>query len=224
MDLQSRFERLGGPIEPVPTEAIDADLGRGRRAVRRRRTMQAAAGSAFGLAAIVAGVALGGGTAEPDRTPAVAQVAPGGLRLVEYRGPQPKDFTVDKVPDGYFIQNDDETGLTIAPISVQSKPPGIDPSKAPMYDPRDLGGKIGIYLEQKEYRGAVDGEKVTVAGRPAILHPIGPTWQLLLSASPEVYATVQFDVALSREQMLELGAGLHVHPDAIRQAAGATGK
>jgi hypothetical protein len=223
MDLQSRLERLGGPIEPVPADAIDADLDRGRRAVRRRRTVQTAAGSAFGVAAIVAAVAFTGahgGVDGPDRTPAVAQVVPGNLRLVEYRGPQPKHFTVDKVPDGYFIQNDDRTGLTIAPTSVRSRPPGIDPSKAPMYDPRDLTGKIGIYLETKEYRGAVDGEQVTVAGRPAILHPIGPTWQLLISASPKVYATVQFDVALSREQMLELGAGLHVDAEAVKRAAG----
>jgi hypothetical protein len=41
-----------------------------------------------------------------------------------------------------------------------------------------------------------------------------------MSVSPEVYATVQVDVPLSREQILELGAGLHVHREAIERAAG----
>jgi hypothetical protein len=94
-----------------------------------------------------------------------------------------------------------------------------------MYNPRDLGGKIGIYLERKDTRGSnADGEKVTVAGHPAIMHPIGPTWQLLISVSPDVYATIQFDVSLSRPQMLELGAGLHVHQEAIDRMAASIGK
>ena len=226
MDLQTRFQRLGGPIEAASAEVIEADLARGHRAVRRRRAAQAIAGSAFGIAAIVAAfsfiAATSGDGSGSQRAPAVAESATSGLRLVDYGGTQPKYFTIDRVPEGFFIQNDDEGGLTIAPDSARNPGPEIDPSKSPLYNPRDLGGKIGIYLELKSVRDPVDGAKVTTGTHQAVMHPIGPTWQLLISVSPDVYATVQFDVPLSREQMVEIGAGLHVHQDAIdRMAASA---
>ncbi|MEU8235497.1 hypothetical protein AB0C12_38420 [Actinoplanes sp. NPDC048967] len=50
----------------------------------------------------------------------------------------------------------------------------------------------------------------------AVPHSVGSTRPLVMSVSPEVYATVQVDVPLSRE----LGAGLHVHREAIERAAG----
>ncbi|WP_203830500.1 hypothetical protein [Actinoplanes palleronii] len=228
MDLHTRLDRFGGPIETATSDTVTADLARAHRAVRRRRTARTVAGSAFGVAAIVAAVsftgAVVGNRPGSPPAPAVAESTVAGLRLVDYRGEQPKYFTIAKVPAGFFVQNDDEGGLTIAPDAVRDPSPGVDPSKAPMYDPRDLGGKIGIYLEQRAYRDPVDGEKVTVAGHEAVLHPIGPTWQLIISVSPQVYATVQADVPLSRDQLLELGAGLRVSPEAIARMAAATGK
>ncbi|BCY10855.1 hypothetical protein [Actinoplanes sp. L3-i22] len=231
MDLQTRLQRFGGPIEAASADLVAADVARGQRAARRRRTFQTAAVAAFGVAAIVATISVTGAVTGTPTAPPVAgsstvagSTAAGGLRLVDYAGEQPKNFTVDKVPEGYFVQNDDEGGLTIAPDAVRNPPAGIDPSKAPMYDPRDLGGKIGIYLEPKFYReGTDDGEKVTVGGHPAVIHGIGPTQQLMILVSPKVYATIQADVPLSREQLLELGAGLHVHQEAIDRMAAATG-
>ncbi|WP_436532644.1 hypothetical protein [Actinoplanes sp. HUAS TT8] len=226
MDLQTRLQHFGGPIEAVSADTIAEDVARGRRAVRRRRTILTTAVSAFGAVAIVATISLTGAvTGAPSAPPVAGSTNAGrGLTLVDYVGEQPRYFTVDKVPEGYFIQNDDEGGLTIAPDAVKNPPAGIDPSRAPMYDPRDLGGKIGIYLEPKWYReGNDDGEKVTVGGHPAVIHGIGPTQQLMILVSPKVYATVQADVPLSREQLLELGAGLHVHQEAIDRMAAATG-
>jgi hypothetical protein len=224
MDLHTRFEHLGGPVDPASAEEIAADLGRGRRAARRRRTVQVVAGSAFGVAAIAATFSLVAAGPAPDagsgRAPAVAQASTGGLTLVDYRGPQPKDFTVDKVPDGFFIQKDDWTGLTIAPVSVRHPGPGVDPSKSPMYDPHQLTGKIGIFLEERAFRGELTGEKVTVGEHQAVLHDIESTRQLVIAVSPEVYATVQVDVPLSRDQIIALGAGLHVHQEAIDHKAG----
>lgn len=226
MDLQTRLQNFGGPIAATAkAETIAADVARGRRAVRYRRTFQTAAVSAFGVAAIVATISLTGAVTGTPSTPSVAESGVSGLKLVDYVGDQPKYFTIDKVPEGYFIQNDDEGGLTIAPDAVKNPPANVDPSKAPMYDPRDLGGKIGIYLEPKFYReGTDDGEKVTVGGNPAVIHGIGPTRQLMILVSPKVYATIQADVPLSRDQLLELGAGLHVHREAIDRMGAATGK
>ncbi|MFI5912246.1 hypothetical protein [Dactylosporangium sp. NPDC051541] len=228
MDLHSRLDRFGGPIEPVPAERIAADLDRGRRAVRRRRTTVLATGSAVGVAALAAALAFGGGTTAPvtnaDRGQAVAESSAGGLTLVAYHGPQPKFFTIDKVPAGYFIQADDYGGLTIAPDRVKHPSPGVDPSKDPIYDPLNLEGKIAVYLELQSYHGDLSGDTVTVGGHQAIMHPIGPTWQLLIKVAPTVFATIQVDVPLTRDQILELGAGLHVSQEAIDRAADVKGK
>jgi hypothetical protein len=231
-DLHTRLNRFAGPVAASATsasasaEVIAADLARGHRAVRRRRTVQVAAGSVFTVAALAAAVAFTG-TTPPDvaATPPVAASA-AALRLVDYRGEQPRFFTIDKVPEGFFVQKDYYGGLTIAPDSARDPGPNVDPSTSPIYDPNDFTGKIAIYLEQAAFRGPLDGDKVTVAGKEAIVHPIGATTQLIIAVSPQVYATVQADVPLTRDQLLELGAGLHVHQDAVdRMAAGTpTGK
>ncbi|MFG1609238.1 hypothetical protein [Actinoplanes sp. NPDC049265] len=231
MDLQNRLERLAGADDAVPAGTIEKDLGRGRRAVQRRRTVQAVAGSAFGVAAIATAFTFGGvspsgpdaGAAPPPVTYTAGKN--GGLKLVDYRGEQPKWFTVDKVPKGYFIQYDDGQNLTIAPEAAKNVPAGTDPSKSPMYDPRVLTGKIGVYLEKRGYRAELHGDKVTVAGRDAVLNPVGGgTMQLVMSVSDVVYATIQFDVPMGREQMIEMGAGLHVSQDGIDQMAKVKGK
>ncbi|WP_271190192.1 hypothetical protein [Dactylosporangium matsuzakiense] len=222
MDLQSRLERFGGPIQPPTAAHIAGDLDRGRRAVRRRRTALTVAGSVAGVAALAAALAFGGGpVTTPDRTPPAA-ASYGGLTLVAYQGPQPKHFVIDKVPAGYFVQADDYGGLTIAPDRVRHPSPGVDPSKDPMYDPLDLQGKIAVYVEQQAYHADVSGEPVTVGGFPAILHTVDTTRQLLIKVSPTVFATIQVDVPLTRDQILELGAGLHVSQEAIDRAANAT--
>jgi hypothetical protein len=46
---------------------------------------------------------------------------------------------------------------------------------------------------------------------------------LLISVSPDVYAGLQFDVRLTEQQMLELGAGLHVDRNVIDRFAAARG-
>jgi hypothetical protein len=231
-ELRTRIERLGGPVEAASEDAILADIARGRRAVRRRRTVQATAGSAFGVAAIVAAFSFAaagpGPVVQPDAAPApgvATSVAGGELQLVDYRGTQSRWFTIDKVPEGFFIQHDYYGGLTIAPEAARHRPSGVAPSTpaGDLYDPQVLTGKIGVYLELKEYRGELAGDTLTVAGRPAVLLPVvRGAQQLVVTVAPEVYATIQVDVPLSREQVLELGAGLHVHQDAVdRMAAGA---
>ncbi|WP_306206428.1 hypothetical protein [Actinoplanes sp. RD1] len=227
-DLFTRMERLGGTIEPASEDAITADLARGRSAVRRRRAVQTVAGSAFGVAALVATFSFTGVmTSDDSGTPpvsAIASPAAGNLRLVDYAGKQPADFTVDTVPEGYFIQKADWTGLMIAPNWAKNPGPHVDPSKSPIYDPADFTGKIGVFLESREFRGELSGDTLTVGGKEAILHDAGDTKQLIIAVDPQVYATVQFDVPLSREQMLEVGAGLHVHQGLIDRVAAAAGR
>ncbi|GLY04470.1 hypothetical protein [Actinoplanes sp. NBRC 101535] len=223
MDLQERLRRFGGTVETTVPEMIAADIVRGRRAVRRRRAAQAATGAAVAAVAAFTFTTVAGQPAVPGAR-STAESVTGGLALVDYRGEQPKYFTIAKVPEGYFIQNDDETGLMIAPDRARNPGPDVDPSKDTLYDPRFYTDKIGIFLERSDYRGPQEGDTVTVAGRPAVVHPIGDTTQLIIAVSDRVSATIQADVPITRAQLLELGEGLTVSREAIDRMGAATGK
>jgi hypothetical protein len=93
-----------------------------------------------------------------------------------------------------------------------------------MYDPNDMSGKIAVFLQPTWQHEGLTGETFTVGEYQATLHLADTTWQLILAVSPKVNATVQFDVPMSREDMLELGAGLHVRQDAIDRMATSTGR
>ncbi|MBU2667157.1 hypothetical protein KOI35_26980 [Actinoplanes bogorensis] len=234
-DFRARMDRLGGTVEPVSEEAIMADIARGEKAVRQRRTIRAVTGSAFGVAALVATVSLTGVmTNGGSGTPPASAISGGpastasGLRLVDYTGRQPEGFTVDTVPEGFYVQGGLEDTLTIAPLTPRSPEPVVDPSGQPsgpsgrpaQDDPLVLEGKIGIYLEHKAVFGELTGPKLKVGGKEAVLIGDGAAMtQLVIVMSPEVYAVLQFDVPMSRAQMIEMGAGLHVHQSLIDKRA-----
>jgi hypothetical protein len=235
MDLRNRLEEIAGPV-PAPSAAeADADLARGRRALRRRRTGQSIAGAAFGVAALVAGFSFAGAGGDSGGPPTAGRpaVVAGSVQLVAYKGDQPKGFTIDKVPDGWFIQADDNYSLLLAPDKAENPGPGVDPSKAPVYDKNSFVDKIGIMLESKDQHGpSRDGIAVPVGDRAATLlkslqgmTPDGPVpaaaggdtgWELWVEQPSGVYLIVQFwqGLGLSQDQMVELGAGVHVHKDA----------
>ena len=236
MDLRDHLEHIAGPgAEPTAAD-IDADLARGRRALRRRRAGLTVAGSVLSLAALAAGISVATGTGPgaglPDRPPAVT-----AARLVAYQGAQPKGFTVDKVPAGWFVQGDEKYSLWMAPDKAKNPPPGINPSKAPLYDPENFTGKIVIYLESKDQNGpGRDGKAVKVGDLDGILvkslpgmTPDGPMptradgdtgWSLWVKLPSGVHVIVQFweGLGMSQDQMVELAAGVHVHKDAEQSA------
>jgi hypothetical protein len=247
MDLHRHFDTLAGP-EVTPTmNDINADLDRGRRALRKRRTVQSIAGSAFAVAALAAGIAVVStgntpATTAPIAAPSQGQ-APGSIatRLVAYKGSQPKGYTIDKVPDGWEIQADNEHALILAPKDALDK------------DPQSFVGKIGIMLQSKD-QDAPKGKKVKVGDGSGVLVPeqevTDPTeLQLREEAKREaiakggpsaapflvpddandgatlwvkqpsgVYLLVQFweGLGLSEQDMLAIGAGVHVHKDAVQ--------
>ncbi|MEU4218404.1 hypothetical protein [Actinoplanes sp. NPDC026623] len=247
MNLRNQFDTLAGP-EVVPTpEDVGADLERGRRALRKRRTVQKLAGSAFAVAAVLAvGVVIA-----DDNTPAAppplagrdpGSVSVGATRLVAYTGSQPKGYTIDRVPDGWEIQADNPNALILAPKNALDK------------DPNSFVGKIGIMLQSKDQHGVPAGKKVRVGDGRGVLVPeqevTDPTTLRLReqakrealakggpSAAPflvesdaddgatlwvkqpgGVYLLVQFweGLGLSERDMLDIGAGVHVHKDAVQ--------
>ena len=235
MDLRDHLDQIAGSTPPPTAEQAGADVARGRRALRRRRAGQTAAGSAFGVAALVAAFSIAtAGTGAAPHGPATAGSRPVvAAALVAYQGAQPKGFTIDKVPAGWFIQNDDNYSLLLAPQKAQSPGPDVDPSRDPLFDRDSFVGKIAIMLESKDQRGpSRDGTKVQVGDRegrllkslrgvtpdgPAPTAPGGDTgWELWVQQPSGASLIVQFwqGLGLTQDQMVELGAGVHVHADA----------
>jgi hypothetical protein len=229
MDIHRHFDTLAGP-EVTPTiDDINADLDRGRRALRKRRTVQKLAGSAFAAAALAAGIVIATNNVPAPTAPTAAQSQgqrPAGVatRLVAYTGSQPKGFTIDKVPDGFEIQADDTSALILAPNDALDR------------NPQSFVGKIGIMLQSKDQHDAPQGKKVKVGDLAGVLVPEAPgstpaptppaqevtdptTLQTLWVKQPSgVYLLVQFweGLGLSESDMLAIGAGIHVHKDALQ--------
>lgn len=72
------------------------------------------------VAAVAAAVTYGvSAPASPPPAPTVSS----SLHLVDYRGEQPKGFTIDKVPDGWEVQGVNAGVLTLGPIGLKDKNP-----------------------------------------------------------------------------------------------------
>jgi hypothetical protein len=237
MDLRNHLEEIAGPVVPIAAGQVEEDVLRGRRAARQRRSVQAVVGSAFGVAALVAvftvpSGGVGAGPHGPTAAAPPAAVAP--LKLVAYQGAQPKGFTIDKVPAGWFVQSDDNYHLTLAPEKVKDAGPAVNPSADPLYDPATYVGKIGIFLESKYQSGpSRKGTEVTVGDRTGVLLKSLPAmvpgqpeadlagdtgWGLWVEQPSGIWLIVQFwkGLGMSQDQMVELAAGVHVHKSALQ--------
>jgi hypothetical protein len=247
MDLHRHFDTLAGPeVTPTMTD-INADLDRGRRALRKRRTVQKITGSAFAAAALAAGLVIATNNVPAPTAPTAAQTqgqAPAiATRLVAYTGSQPKGYTIDKVPNGWEIQSDDEYKLLLAPKDAIDK------------DPNSFVGKIAITLQSKDQHGVPKGKKVKVGKLTGVLVPEDENFDATTrrlreeakkeaiakggpSAAPflaeealddandgatlwvkqpnGVHLTIQFweGLGLNEADKLTIGAGVHVHKGA----------
>lgn len=243
MDLHQQFTTIAGPEVSPTTADADADLDRGRRALRKRRTAQMVGGSVFAVAALVAGITIATNGTPATTTPNVAQASAGvvSTRLVAYTGSQPKGYTIDKVPAGWEIQADNPNVLLLAPKNSVDK------------DPNSFVGKIGIMLQSKDQQTVPQGTKVTIGDSEGVLvkeKPLDATTKRLReeakrealakggpSAAPfladsdagdgatlwveqpnGIYLLVQFwsGLGLSQQDMIDIGAGVHVHKDAVQ--------
>lgn len=210
-DLHDRLAEIAGPAVPPSTAVIDADLLRGRRALRRRRAGQAVAGSAFAAAAIAAAVSLGMGgptAVAPDAGPPIAAgpTTVAATQLVAYQGEQPVGYRLDKVPAGWEIQGADQSVLTLAPVD------------APDQDPNSFVGKIAVMQQHDKPTGLTEIE-VEVAGKPGVVaEMLGDTGTrtLFVKQPSELYLTVQIWEGLGWDtgDIVEFAAGIHIDKDA----------
>ncbi|MGC5660984.1 hypothetical protein ACN261_11385 [Micromonospora sp. WMMD723] len=189
----------------------------------------------FAVAAVVAALSLSGGTAHGPAAPATAHDAglatatTAGVQLVSYTGEQPHLFTIDTVPQGFFVQSQNEDHLLLAPERAKT----FDPTKPHLSDPAVYTDKIGVYLQNKDYTVDPTGdEQFTIGGRAAALRvvhtdegtpsegTIVEATQIYVVQSPRVYLTVQFDAStgLTKEQMIKVAGGINLTAEAVGKA------
>jgi hypothetical protein len=171
-DLHPVFDDLAGTSGPINAGVIDADLVRGRRALRARRR-NVLAGGTFALAAAVGLTTVGlsggsGGTPAPAvAAPAVTApvVASPHIQFVSYTGDQPAPgFRVDSIPDGWTMQGVSQYTLNIVP-------PGLHTNM------NSFVGKLVVMLESQDadpsdlsnLPDGITATHTTVGGRPAVI-------------------------------------------------------
>jgi len=213
MDLHDRLSTLAGQTGVTSAEQADADVTRGRRALRRRRLFRSAGASAFAVAALAAAVTYGAnsGHGSPPVTTATGTSAPAAVatKLVAYQGAQPKGFTIDKVPAGWEMQGVNQAVLTIAPKGLADK------------NPDSFVGKIAIMLQSADDHSTPTGTSIQVGDKPGVINTPedpGNTKNLWVKEPTGVWLQVQIWDASgwSNAAIVEFGAGIHVLPGAVQ--------
>ncbi|MEU4561491.1 hypothetical protein AB0F72_24170 [Actinoplanes sp. NPDC023936] len=225
-DLYEGFNRLAGPGAEPTAEQIEADLARGRTALRRRRIFQTGGASTFAIAAVAAAVAFATtGTASPTPPPLAqgttssSTQAP-AVKLVAYTGGQPDGFEIDQVPEGWVLQGSDQSSLVLAPEG-----PLADPSTGPAgvanSDPHSYVGKIAVMLQDAGAPADLGGKKVEVGGNPGVLTKMldqtdGSTLFLKVPDRGHLVIQVWDGLGWGEKQVLEFAAGIHVNDNATK--------
>jgi hypothetical protein len=233
IELRNRLEQIAGPVTRPSASQAEADLARGRRALRRRRAGQLAAGSAFAVTALAAAIALGNdysgsspATQVAAPPPSVTDSTTTGVapRLVAYNGNQPKGFTIDKVPEGWEIQGVDRSSLTLAPKGMADRDfhhfvgkiavmlQSWDEHSVPAGIPVQVGDKPGVLVVDK---GGSGPRTLPTANASAIAHD-GATLWVKLPSGVHLQVQVWEGLGFSQDAIVELAAGIHVQPDAVR--------
>lgn len=208
-------------LAALPTTDADADVTRGRRALRRRRATRLGAGSGLVTAAAVGAlVVIGSGGAPVAQTTAETTASPRGaataVTLVAYSGPQPEGFVIDKVPAGWEVRQNNAGSLVLAPQGSVEKPTeegmtSLEGTIAVMTQ-RDTGVPTGVRLDN-----------VRVGERPGVIAHMkgaGDTRTLFVERSPGTYLVIQVwdGLGWGNSRIAEFGASVHVTKDAVPSA------
>ncbi|BCJ45526.1 hypothetical protein GCM10010168_80620 [Actinoplanes ianthinogenes] len=201
----------GSPGEPTPAQA-DADLARGRSALRRRRLTQSVAGSTFAIAAVAAAFAFvtaGSPATVPSATGTKAPATSSAFQLVDYKGEQPDAFTVDKVPAGWEVQGVTEGSLTVGPLGMADK------------DPSSFVDKVAVMLQSVDEHGELPGkpEKVKVGDKDGFFvkrldAKDGVTLFVKQPNGVNLEIQVWDGIGWTRDQIVQFAEGVHVNPNA----------
>lgn len=232
-DLRNHLADLAGsPGEPTTVQA-DADLARGRTALRRRRILQSATGSALVVAVAAAAIGFttaGGpagagvpqaGGATTATTTSTTAASTGSFKLVAYTGEQPKGFSVDKVPSGWEVQGITESALTLGPIGAKPHNSAEPQGDVADDDPNSFVGKVVVMLQSVDENGAMPGPTtpVKVGDQDGVFvqrPDSGDGVTLFIKQPSGINLEIQVwdGIGWTRDQIVDFAAGIHVSKDA----------
>lgn len=194
---------------PLPPSVIDADLGRGRRALRLRRARRVAGPLAIASVGAAAITTAALNKPQPSgplhavvQSPLPSHLRTTGptppaeaIRLVAYTGGQPSGYRVAYVPAGWEIQGADPFAMTIAPYDF------------PDQQPASFAGKLIVMSQSADATG-------TPGGTP---RPIGKHTGYLLHTEGIVVCTFQDETGTWLQ--LQVPPSLHWSDDEVVQFA-----
>ncbi len=227
-DLRNHLADLAGsPGEPTTVQA-DADLARGRSALRRRRILQSATGSAFvaALAAVAIGITTTGGpggvsTPLAGGSTTAATIADTSFQLVAYTGEQPAGFSVDKVPAGWEVQGITESALTLGPVGAKPHNSAAPQSDVADNDPNSFVGKVVVMLQSVDEKGEMPGPTtpVKVGDQDGVFvqrPDSGDGVTLFIKQPSGINLEIQVwdGIGWTRGQIVDFAAGIHVNANA----------
>lgn len=197
-DLRTLLDRAAEP-STVASPTVDADVARGRRAMRRHRVTR----TAIPALAIVAVAAIGIAVAEPGTTDLPVADAE-GVELLAYQGQQPSGYEVEALPDGWTIQGALPAHLTIAPAGFANQ------------DPRDFEGKLIVALRSPDEFGTPAGDAVAVGDGTGYFRQ-DPFADVLVFEvdGRDVQVQVPPSLGWSVEEVVEFALGVEVTSDAV---------
>jgi hypothetical protein len=199
----------------VETSAVDADLARGRQALRRRRARRTSAGSGLLVAAAVGAMAVVSNGLQPslDRpstpTSTVQPDRGAAIEMVAYTGSQPSGYVLDKVPAGWTVRDDTASVLTLAPADAAT--PDAGPQGTISFE-----GTIAISTEaDTNLPTGVQLDDVDVAGVPAVIAHLkgaGDTRALFLTQPSGAHLVIQVWDGLNwdNDQIAQFASSVHV--------------
>lgn len=202
------------PTPETTLDMVDADLGRARRGLRRRRASRLGAATGLVAAAAVGALALvgpGGSPGSPSTGSLTA--APSStseaVELVAYTGVQPSGYRLDKVPAGWEVREDSASLLTLAPEKAPEREPGTMEGMIAVQTQSDTGAPTGVRLDD-----------VTVGGAPAVIaHMLGSgdTRTLFARQPSGTYLVIQVwdGLGWDNARIAQFAASVHVTDEAV---------
>lgn len=208
-DLSTLLHEAAPAAHPTTTSVADGDLARARRVLRQRRTRRLSAGSGLvAAAAIGALVIVNSGGSPASTTVAPSTKSTSSVKLVAFTGKQPTGYTLDKVPAGWQIAEDNLSLLTLAPAGAKSSGPGSFVGKIAVMTESDTGVPTDVQLDD-----------VTVGDRAGVIAHMkgaGDTRTLFVKQPSGDYLEIQVWSGLGwdNQQIAAFGESVHINAGA----------
>ena len=204
-DLNSLLNGAAGGHRPTTGIDVDADVTRGRRALRNRRANLIGRGA---FAVVLMGgvvVAQNGGAFDGSPPAKDAVVAVPNLAFVAYTGEQPVGFSVTTIPAGWRIQGVNEYSLLLVP-------PGND-KPASDVELSSFEGKLLVALESLDYVGPPEGAPVSVGGLDGFVNRAEDGYGQLRwtnAAGQQMYVQWPTSAGWTDKEVADFAAGIKV--------------